>query len=176
MPVYAGAAGGTRPVGDYQLTCTLLAPLPVGDVFRVFENAGNLARITPPWLNFRVLTPNIDMRPGAEIDYIIRWLGLPMRWKTVITEYAPPKFFVDMQARGPYTLWHHRHEFTETPEGTLVADCVDYKLPLGALGRMAHGVIVGRQLLEIFRYRQKAMPELLGVKCEEVKEPAIRRL
>lgn len=144
-------------------------------MFRVFEDAHNLARITPPWLNFRILTGRIDMRPGAEIDYVIRMNGLPMKWKTLITEYEPPSYFVDLQMKGPYSLWHHRHDFVETPDGTIVADTVDYSLPFGPLGHLAQALMVRRQLLEIFDYRQNAMPELLGVKCRRIGDPEIKR-
>lgn len=143
------------------------------EVFRVFEDARNLAKITPPWLRFEVLSGEVAMRRGAEIDYVIRWQGLPMKWKTLITNYDPPDSFVDLQVRGPYRVWHHRHSFRETAEGTVVEDRVDYALPLGLLGRAAHCIVVKRQLLAIFRYRQTAMGRLLGVVCRELDEPRI---
>src|SRR3954447_25035160 len=159
---------------EYQLRCRLLAPLSIADTFRAFENPRNLAKITPPWLSFQVTTAGaIDMRPGAEIDYVIKWLGLPMRWKTLITDYQPPFSFMDEQARGPYSLWRHCHTFEETDGGTLVSDIVDDRLPLGPLGAIANAVMVGPQLLGIFRFRQRAMDELLGVKCRPVEAPAI---
>ena len=35
--------------------------------------------------------------------------------------------------------WHHRHDFKPTEYGALVSDWVDYALPFGPLGRLAHG-------------------------------------
>ena len=137
--------------------------LPLERVFAFFEDPRNLAEITPPWLNFRILNPDsVQMRKGAEIDYQIRWLGIAMNWKTLITEYDPPLRFVDEQARGPYSYWHHEHTFEETPDGVLIHDCVDYKLPLGMLGDIAHAVMVRRQLEGIFDYRESAIRRLLG--------------
>ena len=138
--------------------------LPRADVFSFFEDARNLGRITPPWLKFRILNPeSIRMRAGAEIDYAIGWMGLPMKWKTVIREYEPPHRFVDEQARGPYAYWRHEHTFEETAAGVEIRDRVDYRLPLGVLGRIAHVVMVRRQLAEIFRYRQEAIRRIFGV-------------
>src|SRR5438270_507189 len=112
----------------------MTAPVPLAQVFRFFEDARNLEKITPPWLNFRIVNPDhIQMRKGAEIDYVIRWMGLPIRWKTVIQEYDPPRKFVDEQSRGPYSLWRHTHIFEETKAGVVIRDRVDYRLPFGIL-------------------------------------------
>ncbi len=141
----------------------MTAPVPLAQVFPLFEDPRNLARITPPWLNFRILNPaSVHMRKGAEIDYVIHWQGLPMKWKTLITEYDPPHRFVDDQTRGPYSLWHHEHTFEEKPEGVVIRDQVTYRLPFGLLGQMAHAAIVERQLLEIFRFRQSAIAKILN--------------
>jgi ligand-binding SRPBCC domain-containing protein len=142
----------------------MTAPLPIAEVFSFFEDARNLGRITPAWLNFRILNADrIHMRAGAEIDYVIGWMGLSLRWKTIIREYEPPHRFVDEQASGPYALWRHRHTFEETDAGVVIRDCVDYRLPLGLLGRIAHGLIVKRQLLQIFQYRQATIARLFNV-------------
>jgi len=144
------------------LRCEMICEAARSDVFRVFEDPRNLARITPSWLNFRIVTPNIAMREGALIDYTIRWLAFPMRWRTLIREYEAPRYFVDEQIRGPYTVWRHLHTFEDTPRGTRVADEVRYVLPLGPLGRLAHAAMVERQLKGIFRFRQQALAPLLS--------------
>jgi ligand-binding SRPBCC domain-containing protein len=146
----------------YRLESSISVPVSLQEAFAFFENPHNLARITPAWLNFRIVSPErIQMRKGAEIDYQIRWLGLPLRWKTVITEYEPPFFFVDEQAAGPYAYWHHRHDFKPTEYGALVSDRVDYALPFGPVGRLAHRLAVRNQLQEIFAYRQDALAAIL---------------
>jgi ligand-binding SRPBCC domain-containing protein len=89
-------------------------------------------------------------------------MGLAMTWRTLIAEYEPPHYFVDEQERGPYRFWRHRHTFERMDRGALVADEVVYALPLGALGGLAHRLAVGRQLREIFAYRQRALGGILG--------------
>jgi ligand-binding SRPBCC domain-containing protein len=162
---------------QYELRCLLHAPLPLDQTFAAFEDPRNLARITPPWLRFEIRSSDrLDMKVGLEIDYTIRWIGLPMRWRSVISDYEAPYRFVDEQVIGPYAYWRHLHEFKSAEGGTLVADRVRYSLPMGPLGRVAHRVAVGRQLLAIFRFRQKAMAQLLGTECTTVEAPRISLL
>ena len=131
---------------------------PRAEVFAFFSRPENLARVTPPRLGFEILTPSpIVMKEGALIDYQIHVLGAPLRWRTLITSYEPPHRFVDTQLMGPYSFWHHTHEFEEIPEGTLVRDTVRYALPLGALGQLVAGRLVDADLEDIFRYRRKVI-------------------
>ncbi len=96
----------------YTLRCEMLTKSSLQDTFAVFEDPYNLAKITPSSLKFQVTSPQrIEMRKGAEIEYTIRWLGLPMHWKTLILEYSRRFSFVDEQAKGPYKFWRHRHTF-----------------------------------------------------------------
>jgi hypothetical protein len=146
----------------YLLRTQMLAPVSLREAFEVFEDPRNLARITPPWLNFQIVTPEpIVMKKDAVFDYRFRWLGLPMSWQTIITEYEPPFFFVDFQAKGPYTLWRHSHTFKPSEEGTLVTDEVEFVLPLGILGKLALRAGVAEQLKQIFRFRQETLNQMM---------------
>ena len=158
----------------YKLTCEMLVPLAVAEVFAVFEDPYNLARITPPGLGFRVTSKDrVQMRAGAEIEYSIRWMGVSMRWKSLVTDYEPPFSFVDEQVQGPYRLWRHRHTFRPSAQGTLVCDLVEYALPLGLLGQAANALLVSRQLKQIFAYRQAALSKLLGTAATPLQDPVI---
>jgi ligand-binding SRPBCC domain-containing protein len=148
----------------YELTDRFEVPASPDDVWAFFSRAENLADITPPWLNFTVETPSpITLHRGALIDHTIRWLGVPIRWRTKIIDWSPPRQFIDLQLRGPYALWHHQHTFKPTDHGTvLCSDHVTYKLPGGPLGRLAQPLMVKRQLLEIFRFRRDVIGKRLG--------------
>ena len=147
----------------HRLTQVQLIEQPLSEVWEFFSNAENLQRLTPAFLKFKILTPcPIEMRVGALIDYRISLFGVPMTWKTEITEYTPKKHFVDNQIKGPYARWHHTHRFEEVPGGTRMTDEVEYRVPMGALGSMAHGLFVRRTLGQIFAFRGQAVAEVFG--------------
>jgi ligand-binding SRPBCC domain-containing protein len=147
----------------YVLERTQIVRRPRAEVFPFFADAGNLERLTPPFLGFEIVTPlPIDMKTGARIDYRIRLNGVPMRWQTVIEEFVPGERFVDVQVKGPYRRWHHTHTFRDVPGGTELGDRVEYELPFGPIGRILHRAIVNRQLRTIFDYRARVMTELFG--------------
>jgi ligand-binding SRPBCC domain-containing protein len=54
-----------------------------------------------------------------------------------------------------------------------VGDHVEYALPLGVLGQIAHSIMVKRQLEAIFRFRQREIGNLLGAKTLEAGAPVI---
>jgi hypothetical protein len=104
------------------------------------------------------------------IDFSIRAGGLPLPWRVFVREFDPPHRFVDVQLWGPFARWEHRHRFVEGPPaegaggpaGTWVEDRVTYRLPLGALGRLAHALAVERKIAGLFDYRERRLRELLG--------------
>ena len=144
---------------EFTFHTELWIPRPRDEVFAFFADAHNLQAITPPWVKFEVLTSKpIEMKTGALIDYRIRVHGLPIRWRTEITEWNPPHHFVDEQLRGPYTLWHHTHTFEERDGGTLCMDDVRYR-PRG--GALMNWLFVRRDVERIFDYRQQRLHEIL---------------
>ena len=105
----------------------LWLPRPRPEVFEFFSDAFNLEKITPPLLKFHVVTaPPIRMQEGTEIEYRLKIRGIPMRWRSRITVWDPPRRFVDEQLHGPYRLWVHEHRFTEDAGGTSCEDSVEY--------------------------------------------------
>lgn len=146
---------------------------PIGEVFSFFfSDPANLDRLTPPWLHFRMLTPTpIEMRVGLNIEYLIRWRGLPVRWLTEIEEVSPGRRFVDRQIRGPYRLWHHTHSFDYDDGKTVMTDEVRYALPAGLLGTAIHHLIVRRDIARIFDFRAKRVCELMELSATS---PALR--
>lgn len=140
-----------------------LVPRPRAEVFAFFEDATNLARITPAFLDFRILSPTpIAMGKGTLIDYRISLFGVPMKWRTEIEVYEPGFRFVDRQLRGPYALWRHTHEFRDAAGGTLMTDHVAYSVGFGPLGSAARALFVRRTLDRIFDFRRDEIARIMA--------------
>ena len=138
---------------------------PIEEVFDFFADAVNLEKITPPQLNFHIITPQpIDIKKGTLIEYQLKLRGVPIKWKTEITQWNPPFDFVDSALKSPYKQWIHLHTFEENANGeTIMRDKVRYRLPFEPLGDLAHWY-VKIELKKIFDYRYKIVEEYFKTK------------
>lgn len=149
--------------GNYRLERTQFVPRPRDEVFAFFSDARNLEKITPEFLQFRVLNEGpTGVHAGMLIDYRLKLFGIPFRWQSQIESFEPGEQFVDVQLRGPYRRWRHVHEFREAPGGTQMFDRVEYALPFGPLGSLAHALFVRRTLGKIFDFRREKVEKLFG--------------
>ncbi len=134
---------------------------PLPEIFEFFSDAANLNIVTPPWLEFSILTPlPITIEKGATIEYQLKLYGFTVNWKTEITHWEPPYRFVDAQIKGPYKSWVHQHRFEETAAGTRMTDRVEYAVPGLFLAPFFHKLFVRRDVERIFAYRRIKFGEI----------------
>lgn len=132
---------------------------PLDEVFDFFSQASNLGRITPDWLDFRIVSDDFEMRTGLLLDYRISLYGIPLKWQSQITAWDPPHRFADRQTKGPYSHWLHTHLFHPDGDTTWVEDHVAYASVGGAL---VNALFLKPQLRLIFGHRQKVIAERFG--------------
>ena len=133
-------------------------PAAAETVFPFFADPKNLGALTPPWIDFQMLTAQpVEMRHGALIEYRIKLRGVPVRWITEITDWDPPRRFVDIQKRGPYRSWRHEHRFEPLDGGTVVVDDVAYEVPGWLVEPLLHRWLVRPDLDRLFAYRRRTM-------------------
>jgi ligand-binding SRPBCC domain-containing protein len=116
-------------------------------------------------MNFKVHSDSDSekMFAGQIITYrITPVLRIPLFWMTEITHVRDKEYFIDEQRFGPYALWHHKHFFREIPGGIEMTDYLDYKLPLGFIGNIAHSLFVKKQIESIFEFRRLTLLERFG--------------
>ena len=148
----------------FYLHAKQLLPVDLSTAWAFFSSPNNLAKITPPEMDFITLTPMADgaeIYTGMLIDYKVKpLLGIPMRWQTEIKSVDKPHRFTDTQLKGPYRLWEHTHTFIQTDKGVLMKDEVKYELPFGPLGSLAHALLVRKKLQALFRFRKAAIERI----------------
>lgn len=136
---------------------------PENKVWRFFTDENNLEAITPDLLSFKVLSKSHDIiRDGTRIEYRLRLHGIPMTWESKIVDLQEGRQFVDIQTKGPYRYWHHTHTFTPLAGGVVVSDFIQYKLPFTRWLHGLTGLIVNRDLKQIFHHRREVIPKLLS--------------
>jgi ligand-binding SRPBCC domain-containing protein len=152
-------------MGSYTLQTSQRLPIDLDTAWAFFSSPRNLSLITPPEMNFKVLT-NSDsetMFAGQIITYTVSPLmGIPMFWMTEITHVRDRVYFIDEQRDGPYKLWHHKHFFREIAGGVEMNDFLDYQLPMGILGSVAHTLFIKQRIQDIFDYRYRVLEERFG--------------
>jgi ligand-binding SRPBCC domain-containing protein len=139
-------------------------PISMSEAWEFFSNPVNLSKITPPWLNLKVISdiPK-SMHSGMIISYrITPMASISVLWISEITHVEAPIYFVDEQRLGPFRFWHHQHVFKEIGRNVEIQDIVHYAMPLGPIGEMVHSVSVHKKVDSIFDFRQKALERMLS--------------
>tara|TARA_R110001592_G_scaffold235678_3_gene493758 strand:+ start:3728 stop:4225 length:498 start_codon:yes stop_codon:yes gene_type:complete len=148
----------------YQLHSKQALPISKKEAWDFLSNPSNLKVITPEHMGFHILSgADRPMFPGQIIQYKVSpFPGYTTKWVTEITHVNQGNYFVDEQRFGPYALWHHKHFIKEIAGGVEMEDVIDYKIPFGILGQLAHPLIVKKQLVDIFKYREQKLIKLYG--------------
>lgn len=143
-----------------------LLPVDLLTAWAFFSSPNNLAKITPPEMDFKTITrfnEGAEIYTGMLIDYKVKPLfGISMFWRTEIQEVQKPYKFIDTQLKGPYRLWEHTHIFTEKENGVLMQDVVKYQLPFGPLGVLTHSLLVRKKLQTLFAFRKVAIERIFA--------------
>ena len=140
----------------YRLSRKQFLPISLVEAWSFFSSPQNLGKVTPPRLRFSILhnSGSNKMFSGQIIRYRIHiFPAVPVQWVTEITVVDEPFGFVDVQRSGPYKLWRHEHHFKEVTGGVEMTDVVNYAIPFGLVGRLAHWIFVARDVNAIFDYR-----------------------
>ena len=149
-------------MADHVIESRLWLARPRPEVFALLTDARSLPRLVPSSFRVTFTRPPRPMETSAVYDLRVSWWGLPLRWRCFVREYDPPYRFVNVQVRGPWARWEHRHRFLEGDGGTWLEERLSYRPPLGPAGRLLHAVVLGRQVRGLWDYRLRRLEALLG--------------
>ena len=138
-------------------------PITLEEAWQFFSRPENLGQITPPEMNFKVLSDllSVPMYAGMVIRYrLTPLLGIPASWVTEITQVNEPFYFVDEQRFGPYRYWHHEHHFEIKDDGILMTDLLHYVVPFGFIGKWIDKWLISKKINQIFAYRKNILAKM----------------
>ena len=150
---------------------------PLEKVFAFFADPMNLPSIMPAWLDIRFEEAVIVPAPGVLAHFAgvgtrfvasyraLPFLPLRIQSEAKIVGFGLNQFFSDVQTKGPFRSWHHRHEFVAESRGgisgTRIRDRMEYEIGFEPLGRIVNALFVAPQMRRTFAYRQGAVERLL---------------
>ncbi len=172
-----------------------LLPYPVEQVFAFFADSDNLPLLMPAWQQARIeqqslIPPPARLSPtglgtriaGAGSHITLSFRPFPfspfrIQWEAEIAEFVWNQHFCDVQLRGPFAYWNHCHcirRVTQPGEdATLIADDVEYEIPFGIAGEIAHRLFMRRQIAGTFAYRQVQLARMLAL-VPHATQPTVR--
>ncbi|MEP6635828.1 MAG: SRPBCC family protein [Acidobacteriota bacterium] len=129
-------------------------------VFAFHEQDGVLELLLPPWETARVIQSAKISEVGAQAIIETTILGpFSIQWVAEHTRYDPPRMFEDVQVKGPFRSWRHRHIVEARADGAVLRDEIDYEPPLGFLGGLFAPLLVERRLNKLFNFRHRVTRE-----------------
>jgi ligand-binding SRPBCC domain-containing protein len=153
-------------------------PAPLEKVFKFFADPMNLPRIMPEWM--RVNIEEIAIVPPPEYSgshfagagtkllasyRVLPFLPMRIHSEARIVGFGLNEFFADVQTKGPFRSWHHRHEFAAEDRagipGARVRDRIEYEVGLEPLGSIVNALLIAPQIRSTFAYRQRVVGKFL---------------
>lgn len=110
----------------------------------------------PPWSKAQVVERTGGLEIGSRVRLRIPVGPFGIEWLAVHTGYERNRYFEDVQEKGPFRLWRHRHKFAEEDEGTLLTDRIEFSLPLAPVSDWIAAWCVRIHLKLMFAYRHGA--------------------
>lgn len=96
---------------------------------------------------------------GETVTWRARHFGLWFTMTSQITELDRPRRFVDEQARGPFRIFRHEHEFVHEAGTTVMTDTITLASP--AFGRLAEWLVLVPYLRRLIRARNTHLVSLV---------------
>lgn len=133
-------------------------------VFAFHERRDALKLLTPPWERARIVKSAQISEIGSQAIVETKIFGpLKVTWIAQHVAYDPPRSFEDVQLRGPFRSWHHRHIVEAHGADALLRDDITYEPPLALIGRLLGPWLIEKRLQRLFDYRH----DVTRLWCEE---------
>ncbi|HTP07871.1 MAG TPA: SRPBCC family protein [Anaerolineae bacterium] len=133
----------------------------LAEVAAFHDDPVSLIAITPPPVRVTIQRFDNPVHAGGRVIFRLSVGPFGVTWDGTIAEYVDQQYFRDVQNSGPFGAWSHTHSFVAETDGTRVIDRVEYRPPLGLIGKLIDPILVKPSLAFMFNYRARKTRELL---------------
>lgn len=139
------------------LRSTVLVEAPVHTVAAALRDVG-VIRTAAAQVGHRLRAPCTELlRPGDQLRFDVRILpALRLPLRTRVTRATVHRLESELVG-GPVSTLRHTTVLADTAAGTLVTDAIDWRSPLGPLGRVADVLRLRRLVLDALDARAEAI-------------------
>ena len=140
-------------------------------VFEWHMRPGALERLSPPWMQVRVIRREGEIHDGGRVVLGIRQGPAEVKWEARHTAFEEGRMFRDEQVSGPFGSWVHTHRFLDAVEGgCILEDEVEWEPPLGVAGRVLAEPFLEKDMQRLFAFRHARLRHDLDLHDQYGKE------
>ncbi|MCW5822171.1 MAG: TIGR01777 family oxidoreductase [Cyanobacteria bacterium TGS_CYA1] len=140
-------------------------PASVQTLYDWHMREGAFARLTPPWEHVRMKCKDPTIENGSRVSLEIDAGPTKVNWLAEHRDVQPGKEFTDVQVRGPFKFWKHKHIFEKTNDGCLLTDSIQYELPFD-VATIFSDTFIKDKLERMFQYRHEMTKNDIDVFCK----------
>lgn len=129
-------------------------PVSVQALYDWHMREGAFERLTPPWEHVRMKCKDATIENGSRVSLEIDAGPAKVDWLAEHCDVQPGREFSDIQVRGPFKFWKHKHSFEKTNEGCVLTDSIQFELPFD-VATIFSDTFVKDKLERMFEYRHE---------------------
>ncbi|MDA1165233.1 MAG: TIGR01777 family oxidoreductase [Planctomycetota bacterium] len=149
-------------------------PVSADEAFAWHCRPGAFQRLAPPWETIELISSE-GVAEGSQATIRMKLGPIPKMWIAEHHGIIPGRQFQDIQLAGPFAKWEHTHRMEPVSAGACrLSDRIEHQLPLGILGEIFGGRLIGQQLERTFRYRHALTASDLKFHAAYSREPAMK--
>jgi ligand-binding SRPBCC domain-containing protein len=146
----------------YYFERSVLINCPIEKAFAFHSDTNNLTKISPSSVKVKIIKIDLPLKLNSVVELVVTQFGFfKSRWKVRLAEFEEYSIIGDLQMEGPFKYWYHRHCFEEENGLTKMTDKLEYDLPMGFLGKIAHTLFVRKMIEKQFEFRHSKTKEVL---------------
>lgn len=145
----------------FSLNFTTTIPTSIEQLFAFHTDTNNLPKITPPWINVKIVDLKLPPQEKSIITLDIKQYGLSNRWVMQIDKMEAFTKICDVALKSPFKSFYHERTFEAINEKeSQLSDTITFELPLYPLSLIALPFIK-KDMEKMFAYRHERTKEIL---------------